>query len=71
MLTLFAVVASLLAACGADKPPEPTATPLPGTVLNPPRPLEDFTLTDHTGAPFSLSDLRGRPALVFFGFTNC
>ena len=34
MLTLFAVVASLLAACGADKPPEPTATPLPGTVLN-------------------------------------
>lgn len=71
MLTLLAVLAALLAACGSDKPPEPTATPLPGTVLNPPRPLEDFTLTDHTGAPFSLSDLRGRPALVFFGFTNC
>src|SRR5690606_22006832 len=61
MLTLLAALAALLAACGADDPPKPTATPLPGTVLNPPRPIEDFTLTDHTGAPFSLSDLEGRP----------
>lgn len=69
---IFSVVlVALLAACGADDPPAPTATPLPGTVLDPPRPLPNFTLTDHTGAPFSLSDLNGRAALVFFGFTHC
>lgn len=71
MMILSVVLVALLTACGGDKPPAPTATPLPGTVLEPPRPMTDFTLTDHTGAPFSLSDLNGRPALVFFGFTNC
>jgi len=68
---VFALLIAALAACGSDDPPAPTATPLPGTVLDPPRPLQPFTLTDHTGAPFSLSDLEGRPALVFFGFTHC
>jgi protein SCO1 len=42
-----------------------------GTLLDPPKELADFTLTDQTGAPLSLQDLRGRPALVFFGYTNC
>ena len=31
-------------------------------------PLE---LTDHTGRPFALASLEGRPALVFFGYTHC
>ena len=30
-----------------------------------------FALVDHTGAPFTDQDLRGRPFLVFFGFTYC
>lgn len=42
-----------------------------GTLLDPPKELANFTLTSQTGAPLSLQDLRGRPALVFFGFTNC
>jgi protein SCO1 len=42
-----------------------------GTWLPQPRNIEPFTLTDHTGAPFSLEQLRGRPSLVFFGFTHC
>jgi protein SCO1 len=42
-----------------------------GTTLNPPKVLRDFTLTSHTGAPFKLADLRGRPALLFFGYTDC
>lgn len=71
ILALVMVAAALLAACGAEEPPAPTATPLPGTVLEPPRPLQNFTLTDHTGAPFALADLEGRAALVFFGFTHC
>jgi cytochrome oxidase Cu insertion factor (SCO1/SenC/PrrC family) len=31
----------------------------------------DFSLTDHHGAPFKLSDLRGKAVLLFFGYTSC
>ncbi|MCZ7542680.1 MAG: SCO family protein [Anaerolineae bacterium] len=41
------------------------------TVYDPPHDVGDFTLTRHTGEPFRLSDLRGRMALLFFGFTHC
>jgi protein SCO1/2 len=34
-------------------------------------PQEDFTLTDHHGQAFSLSSLRGRAVLVFFGYSHC
>jgi protein SCO1/2 len=40
-------------------------------VVHAPQPLREFTLTDHEARPFSAADLRGRTALVFFGFTNC
>lgn len=42
-----------------------------GTVYDPPQPAADFTLTDHTGAQLRLSDLRGTPVLLFFGYTHC
>ncbi|RMG75427.1 MAG: SCO family protein [Bacteroidetes bacterium] len=43
-----------------------------GVVLLPrPRELEPFSLTTHTGEPFTLDDLRGRWTFVFFGFTHC
>lgn len=41
------------------------------TVIDPPRELSNFTLTSHTGDPISLSDLRGKVALVYFGYTHC
>ena len=31
----------------------------------------DFTLTDHTGAPFSLTSQRGKVVMLFFGYTMC
>ncbi|MBK9062076.1 MAG: SCO family protein [Acidobacteria bacterium] len=31
----------------------------------------DFTLVDQEGRPFRLSSLRGRVALLFFGYTRC
>lgn len=31
----------------------------------------DFTLTDQTGKPWSLSEQRGTPVELFFGFTHC
>lgn len=36
-----------------------------------PRVVDDFTLIDDQGAPFSLENLRGHWTLMFFGFTNC
>lgn len=30
-----------------------------------------FTLTDQTGRKFTEQDLKGKPYLMFFGFTNC
>ena len=42
-----------------------------GTWLPQARALADFRLIDDSGKDFSLSRLRGRPTLVFFGFTHC
>lgn len=42
-----------------------------GTWLPRPKTIADFHLTDNLGRPFSLHDLQGRPALIFFGFTHC
>lgn len=56
-------------ACAAETAELPS---LERVYLNPePAPIADFTLTDHTGKPRDFSSLRGRPALVFFGFTHC
>jgi len=69
------VLCALLAACGATPEPEPTAeAALPADVP----PLRDFggiggdfALTDQRGAPFALQSLRGRAAMLFFGYTYC
>ncbi len=42
-----------------------------GSLVANPHPLTDFTLTDADGQPFALSTLRGKPTLLFFGFTQC
>lgn len=42
-----------------------------GTWLPEPRELANFTLTDARGRAFGNPELRGRPSLVFFGFTSC
>lgn len=39
--------------------------------IEPPIELPDFTLTSQDGDPTGLRDLRGRFALLTFGFTNC
>ncbi len=42
-----------------------------GTILDPALPAPDFTLTDHNGQPFTLSEQRGKVVLLFFGFASC
>lgn len=42
-----------------------------GGVVSPPTQAPDFTLTDSSGQPWTLSDQRGKVTLLFFGFTYC
>ncbi len=48
------------------RPPE-----LHGVVLQSPQQASDFTLTASTGERMSLSDLRGKYVLLYFGYTFC
>jgi protein SCO1/2 len=49
----------------------PQAALAAGTRLPTARALQDFSLLDQDGAPVTLASLRGRPTLLFFGFTQC
>jgi protein SCO1/2 len=42
-----------------------------GTVYADAPPAPAFELTSHSGGEVSLASLRGRPVLLFFGFTRC
>jgi hypothetical protein len=42
----------------------------PGIELNP-TPMVDFKLTDQYGREIRLSDVKGKPVFLFFGYTNC
>lgn len=50
---------------------EDSGGPTAGARVDPPHLLSNFTLTSQTGAPISLHDLRGRAAVLFFGYTHC
>lgn len=63
VLLLFA--AAVVAGCG-DKPANFRATDITGADFG-----KDFSLTDHSGAPRTLSDYRGKVVVMFFGFTHC
>lgn len=43
----------------------------PITVIDPPLPMPDFTLTSTDNQTFSLSDLTPQPVIMAFGFTHC
>lgn len=40
-------------------------------IIDPPKPLSDFTLTDQNDNEVSLSDFRGKYVLLTFGYTHC
>ncbi len=42
-----------------------------GSVINPPSPASDFSLTSQTGGTVRLSDYRGKYVLLFFGYSHC
>lgn len=59
------VLITVLAAC-ADKPLPFKAKPVADTPA-----AANFTLTDQSGQPRSLTDFRGKVVSLFFGFTHC
>ncbi len=68
---LFVVLLTFSAGCGALVKPTPTAVPQGVNILEPPNGLNDFTLTSQANKPLKLSDLKGKLALMTFGYTNC
>jgi len=42
-----------------------------GSVINPPAPAPDFTLTDQHGQFFEFSSLRGKYVFLYFGYSHC
>jgi len=69
------VAASMLLALGSISAYTVThagaAVPEGVDTTQPPKPIDDFELTDQDGKAFRFSQLRGAPALVFFGYTHC
>jgi protein SCO1/2 len=51
----------------------PTLTPIPpgGTTYDPPVELTEFSMIDQHGDRVTLSDLKDKPALFYFGYTHC
>jgi protein SCO1/2 len=79
---VLALVLPLLASCGGSESSAADSgaaaseqpvyqPPTEGTPIEPPRELMDFTLPNQDGEPMSLSDLRGEPTLIYFGYTYC
>ncbi len=64
---LFAATLFLLAACGANE----GAKGFVGTNITGADFSKGFSLTDHTGAPRTMNDFKGKVVLLFFGFTHC
>jgi len=82
---LVAAGALVAAACGASAgaggpgPASPATLPAATppalgareTAYDPPRAAPALRLTDQDGRPFDLASLRGKPVLVYFGYTHC
>ena len=65
-LLLLAIVLLAILLAGCDAPYQYQGTAYPEPLATP-----EFTLTSESGEPFQLSDLKGKVALLFFGYTTC
>lgn len=67
-LIVAALVLLLVVGIGVFQLTQPPV--LRGTVIEPPKPMPDFTLQSVNG-PVSLSDFRGKIVVLYFGYTSC
>lgn len=65
---LLALVVSALVMLWPQGPAPPN---IQGAILPTPKPLPEFRLTDHTGQPFTQTELNGDWHLISYGFTHC
>ncbi len=66
----LAVVLGVQAYLGLSQ--DPQARPqIPGLLWPNPKPIGEFSLTDHRGEAFGLESLKGQWTFLFFGYTNC
>ena len=63
LCVLLLLCALALSGCGSYT--------LRGGTIQPPGDAPDFSLADHNGQTFRLSQQRGKVTLLFFGFTHC
>lgn len=68
ILLLASLVLLLVVGIGVFELTRPPV--LHGTVIEPPKPMPDFTLQSVNG-PVSLSDFRGKVVVLYFGYTSC
>lgn len=68
-ITLAGIGLCLLLIVGSFFTGPPRNTP--GKLWQRYNPSGNFTLTEATGKPFHLEDLRGKVVLLFFGYTSC
>lgn len=65
----------LLVACAPAPAAAPAAAPTDApkeiTVIDPPRVMADFMLTNQAGGTVHLSDFKGKTILMAFGYTHC
>lgn len=69
---LFFVLLIILAQGGVVTNPVAVGAPAGSlSVSSASNPNSDFTLMDHDGRQFNLSQLRGKVVLLYFGYTSC
>lgn len=70
-LLLVVFAGSFMLGRALNQQAQPPELPDEMFAVSPPITLTDFTLTGTDGQPMTLSDLRGKLSVVFFGYTNC
>lgn len=69
LLAAFAVLVGIVAGMAVLRP---GATAIQsGTLLQPPRPIVDFSLNTDNGKPYTKADLAGHWSLIYVGYTHC
>ena len=72
ILTLFRAVGAPASGDASAPTSSPVGSVDPDAYLvEPVRPAPPLALTDQATQPFTLTDLRGSPTFVFFGYTHC